>query len=334
METFLPLIFMAVMGLALFIYVILDGYDLGVGILLPFATDKEKDTMIASIGPFWDANETWLVLGVGVLLIAFPKAHGMILTHLYVPVTIMLIGLILRGVAFDFRVKAGDKHKSMWNNCFIAGSLIAAIAQGWMLGNYVTGLEPSTVNTLFSALVAFTMPALYVVLAAGWLMIKTEGQLFDKAMSWGRKAMPVMGIALLAISIATPLVSKSIAAKWFTLPNSIGLAPIPLATAAAFIVVYWVLSNVQFAKSGYAWLAMAGTVLICAMATLGLAYSLYPYVVLDRLTVWDAAASTKSLTFVFYGVALAVPAILIYTVFVYRVFRGKASDLSYGQVGD
>ena len=331
METALPIVFMGVLGLALFIYVILDGYDLGIGILLPLASESEKDTMIASIGPFWDANETWLVLGVGVLLIAFPRAHGMVLTHLYIPVTIMLIGLILRGVAFDFRVKAGDRHRAMWNKCFFAGSFVASIAQGWMLGSYVTGLQTNMISTLFAILVALSMPALYIVLASGWLLIKAEGELFSKAMNWGRRAMPIMGLALVLISIATPLVSESIAAKWFTLPNSIGLAPIPLATAAAFLVVYWVLSHEEFAREGYAWLVMAGTILICIMATMGLAYSIFPYVVLDRLTIWEAAAATKSLMFVFYGVAVAVPAILVYTVFVYRVFRGKATELSYGE---
>ncbi|HJV95421.1 MAG TPA: cytochrome d ubiquinol oxidase subunit II, partial [Albitalea sp.] len=138
----LPIIFMGLMGFAMLAYVVLDGYDLGVGLLMPRASDAQKDVMVASIGPFWDANETWLVLGVGILLIAFPKAHGMVLTALYLPVALMLIGLILRGVAFDFRVKAQDKHKPLWNHAFAAGSLLAAASQGWMLGHYITGLAP------------------------------------------------------------------------------------------------------------------------------------------------------------------------------------------------
>jgi cytochrome bd ubiquinol oxidase subunit II len=331
METALPLIFMAIMGGALLLYVILDGYDLGIGMLLPFGTAAEKDTMIAAIGPFWDANETWLVLGVGVLLIAFPVAHGIVLTALYLPVTIMLIGLILRGVSFDFRVKAAAKQKRMWNRTFAAGSLIAATAQGWMLGSYVTGLEPGLGNVGFAALIAVTMPALYIVLGAGWLLIKTEDALFEKAARWGRNAMPAMGLALLAISLATPMVSETIAAKWFSLPAFIGLVPIPIATLVAFAVVYWVLHRAAIARAGYAWLVMAGTVLMCVMATLGLAYSLYPYVVLDRLTVWEAAASTKSLEFVLVGIVLVLPFTIAYTVFVYRIFRGKATNLSYGE---
>lgn len=330
METALPLIFMAIMGLALLLYVILDGYDLGIGMLLPLADGREKETMIAAIGPFWDANETWLVLGVGVLLIAFPQAHGMILTSLYLPVTIMLIGLILRGVSFDFRVKAVARQKRMWNRTFSAGSLIAASAQGWMLGSYITGLRAGPLNLAFSALIAITMPALYIVLGAGWLMIKTEGALFDKAVRWGRNAMPAMGLSLLAISISTPLISPSIAERWFSLPNFIGLAPIPIATAVAFGAVFWVLYRSEIARAGYAWLVMAGTILMCVMATLGLAYSLYPYILLDRLSIWEAAAAPSSLRFVLIGVVLVIPFTIAYTIFVYRIFRGKATDLSYG----
>ena len=213
MDAALPLVFLAIMGVSLVLYVILDGYDLGIGLLLPLASDREKDTMIAAIGPFWDANETWLVLGVGVLLIAFPSAHALVLTSLYIPVTIMLFGLILRGVSFDFRVKAASNQKRMWNRAFAGGSLIAAVAQGWMLGSYITGLTPSAVNFAFSVLIAATMPALYVVLGAGWLLLKTEGELFDKALAWGRRAMPTMGLALVAISISTPLVSETISGR-------------------------------------------------------------------------------------------------------------------------
>lgn len=331
MEQSLPLIFMGVMGFALLVYVVLDGYDLGIGILLPLATDEEKDIMIASIGPFWDANETWLVLGVGVLLIGFPSAYSMVLTALYIPVTIMLFGLILRGVAFDFRVKANVRHKHLWNWAFTAGSLTAATAQGWMLGSYITGLVPGFMSTGFSVLISLTMPALYVVLGVGWLMIKCEAALFDKAVRWGRKAMPVMGLALLAISVSTPIVSAAIAQRWFALPNIIGLAPIPVTAAIAFFSVFWALHRTEKALAGYAWMVMAGTVLTCVMAALGLAYSLYPYVVLNRLTIWESAAATESLSFVLWGILLAVPAIIVYTVFVYSVFRGKASGLSYGQ---
>ncbi|MEP6506323.1 MAG: cytochrome d ubiquinol oxidase subunit II, partial [Betaproteobacteria bacterium] len=180
----LPVIFMVIMGLALLTYVILDGYDLGVGLLMPRATLAQKDTMIASIGPFWDANETWLVLGVGMLLIAFPKAHGMVLGALYMPVAFMLIGLILRGVAFDFRVKAQASHQAMWNRLFALGSAIASMAQGWMLGRYVTGLHDGWQFDAFAAAIALALPAAYVLLGACWLIMKTEGELQERAIAW------------------------------------------------------------------------------------------------------------------------------------------------------
>ena len=329
MEQFLPIAFMLVMGLALLIYVLLDGYDLGVGALLPLATDDEKDLMIASIGPFWDANETWIVLGVGVLLIAFPAAHGVILTALYIPITIMLFGLILRGVAFDFRVKAGDIHKARWNRLFFLGSVIASGSQGWMLGSYITGLQSGLTNTLFSFLIALTLPALYVILGASWLMMKTEGALFDKAIKWAQAAIIPIGVGLLLVSIATPIVSQSIADKWFVLPNAIGLMPIPLSCMVVYAGLLWILRRPDLLARGYAWTVFAGLVLICLMASLGLAYSLFPYIVIDQLTIWEAAAATESLQLIFYGVAITLPAIIGYTIFIYKIFHGKASELSY-----
>jgi cytochrome d ubiquinol oxidase subunit II len=150
LEQALPVVFLALMGVSMLAYVVLDGYDLGVGMLMPRATREQQDTLVASIGPFWDANETWLVLGVGILLIAFPKAHGMVLQALYLPVALMLVGLVLRGVAFDFRVKARDEWKPLWNRAFFAGSTLAAVAQGWMLGRYITGLQEGWGPTMFA----------------------------------------------------------------------------------------------------------------------------------------------------------------------------------------
>tara|TARA_B100000676_G_C18033223_1_gene820105 strand:+ start:773 stop:1771 length:999 start_codon:yes stop_codon:yes gene_type:complete len=325
----LPLFFAGAMGLALLIYVILDGYDLGIGMLLPFASDDEKDVMVAAIGPFWDANETWIVLGVGILLIAFPQAHSIVLTSLYLPVTLMLMGLILRGVAFDFRVKAGDKHKAKWNRLFAFGSLVASVSQGWMLGAFVTGLTGDATSTLFAALIAVALPALYIMLGASWLLIKTEGELFNKAARWGRLAVWPMGGFLLLISIATPLVSSTIADKWFTLPNAIGLMPIPLATALAYAGLIWVFNSKQILRNGYGWLAFVALMVVCVLASIGLAYSLFPDIVLGRISIWEAASATESLLFTFWGAIIALPMILGYTVFIYRVFRGKATHLSY-----
>lgn len=329
MEYWLPIIYMAIMGLALLVYVILDGYDLGVGLLLPQATEAEKDTMIASIGPFWDANETWIVLGIGVLLIGFPKAHGIVLSFLYIPVTLMLFGLILRGVAFDLRVKAGDNRRKLWNRAFCIGSLIAALSQGWMLGAYITGLDTGGVSLLFAALIALTLPALYILLGACWLMMKTEGELFEKASRWARLALLPMGVALLLVSVATPLVSQVIAERWFTLPSAIGLLPIPLFCVLLFAGMAWLLSRPDLLRAGYAWLLFASLVLLCILAALGLAYSLFPDIIIGRIDIWEAAASTDSLIFVLVGLVITLPAITGYTIFMYWVFHGKATGLSY-----
>lgn len=326
----LPLAFMAVMGLALLAYVILDGYDLGVGLLLPLATDAEKDTMVASIGPFWDANETWLVLGVGVLLVCFPMAHGIVLSALYLPVAAMLLGLILRGVAFDFRVKARASHKGLWNGVFAGGSLLTTLAQGWMLGAYITGFQDSGWARLFSAGIALTLPAAYALLGAGWLLMKAEGELQRKAAQWGRRVLWPMALALAGISLATPLVSPTVMAKWFVLPELFVLLPIPLACLAAVLTIRHVLHTPRVVQAGYGWIVFAATVLVFVLAFFGLAYSLYPYIVIDRLTVWDAASAPESLAVIAVGVAITLPVIMAYTVFMYRVFWGKARALSYG----
>ena len=326
----LPLAFMAIMGLALLAYVILDGYDLGVGILLPFASNAEKDVMVSSIGPFWDANETWLVLGVGVLLICFPMAHGIVLTALYLPVAIMLLGLTLRGVAFDFRVKARDSHKATWNRLFAGGSLVTTMAQGWMLGAYVTGFQNDARGLLFSAGIALTLPAAYAMLGVGWLLMKTDGELQYKAARWGQRVLWPTGFALLGISLATPLVSQTVFAKWFVLPELFALLPIPLACVAAFFAIRHVLASPRVVQAGYGWIVFVATVVIFVLAFFGLAYSIYPYIVIDRLTVWDAASATESLVVIGIGVAITLPVIIVYTVFMYRVFWGKARELTYG----
>jgi len=328
-EQALPVVFMALMGLAMLAYVVLDGYDLGVGMLLVDADDAQKDTMIASIGPFWDANETWLVLGIGILLVAFPKAHGIVLTALYLPVALMLIGLILRGVAFDFRVKARDVHKPLWNRAFFAGSTLAALAQGWMLGRFITGFERGWAFSLFAAVIAVCLAAAYLLLGANWLIMKTEGALQRRAVEWAKKAWLPMVIGMVLISLATPVVSPTVRARWFTLPEFIALLPIPLMTGVALVAARALL-NSQRVLGKLCWLPFGLTVLVFVMGALGLAYSLYPYVVMDRLTLWQAAAAHKSLVFIAIGCAVTVPAIAGYTAFSYWVFRGKASELKYG----
>ena len=324
----LPVVFLGLMGAAMLAYVVLDGYDLGVGMLLPRVARAEKDTMIASIGPFWDANETWLVLGVGILLIAFPVAHGMVLGALYLPVATMLVGLVLRGVAFDFRVKAQDRWKPLWDRAVFAGSLIAAVSQGWMLGRYVTGLQDGWTQTVFAAAIAVLLPAAYLLLGASWLVMKTEGALQDRAITWARGVWPFVVAGMVLISIATPLVSETVRERWFAMPQMLWLAPIPLITAAALLGARAMLVP-RIARSTRCWVPFALVVGVFVLGAMGLAYSLFPYVVLDRLTIWQAASATESLVVIGIGCAITVPAIVGYTILSYRVFRGKAAPLDY-----
>lgn len=327
-DTALPVIFMALMGIAMLVYVVSDGYDLGVGMLMHRANEEEKDVLIASIGPFWDANETWLVLGVGILLIAFPKAHGLVLGELYLPVALMLIGLILRGVAFDFRVKAKAARKPMWDRLFLAGSALASVAQGWMLGRYVSGFGEGWNYPVFAAAIALALPAAYVLLGACWLVMKTEGELQRKAVAWANLAWWPMVVGLVLISMATPWVSPTVRARWFELPAIIALSAIPLTTGAMLLAVKWTLGT-RHVLGAIAWLPFVLLIGVFVLGFLGLAYSLYPYVVIDRLTIWQAASSPEALKFILVGTCIAVPAIAGYTIFSYRVFRGKTGALRY-----
>ncbi|HTP72561.1 MAG TPA: cytochrome d ubiquinol oxidase subunit II [Burkholderiaceae bacterium] len=324
----LPVIFMALMGVSMLVYVISDGYDLGVGMLMHRATPDEKDVMIASIGPFWDANETWLVLGIGILLVAFPKAHGVVLGELYLPVALMLIGLILRGVAFDFRVKAHAAHKPMWDRLFFAGSTLASAAQGWMLGRYISGFGSGWNYPLFAAAIAVALPMAYVLLGACWLVMKTDGELQRRALAWARMAWPPMVVGLLLISMATPWISATVRQRWFVLPEIIALSAIPLMTGLSLFAVRALLGT-RHVLGAICWLPFVLLIVVFGLSFLGLAYSIYPYVVIDRLTIWQAASSPAALKFILVGVCIAVPAIAGYTVFAYRVFRGKTSELRY-----
>lgn len=331
MELDLPLIFMGLMGLAILAYVILDGFDLGVGILLPLAAPAEQDMMVASIGPFWDANETWLVLGVGILLVAFPLAHGVILASLYLEVALMLSSLILRGVAFEFRAKATGWHQSMWNHLFFVGSLGAAIAQGAMLAGVITGFRSGALFIAFELLVGIGLAGAYALLGATWLAIKTEGELHARVLQWSRIAVFVAAAGVAAISLATPFASAGIMDKWYAWPQWLWLSPLPLLTAAAFGGILLSLTRLQHGKSKREWLPFVLSVWIFVFAFAGLAYSLFPYLVVDRLTIWQAAAARESLQFVFVGTCVVLPMIITYTVFSYRIFWGKARALTYGK---
>jgi cytochrome d ubiquinol oxidase subunit II len=330
----LPIVFALVMALSMLAYVILDGYDLGVGALLDSAdTVQQKDAMIASIGPFWDANETWLVLGVGVLLVGFPMAHGVILGALYLPVALMLVALSLRGVAFDFRVKAKDHHRPLWDKTFYIGSMLASWSQGFMLGQLITGFKQDLSGYLFSALIGFCLIFAYRLLGAAWLIMKTEGALQLNAVNWAKSSLWLAAAGVLAISVATPWVSPRIFDKWFSFPNLLMLIPIPAMTMALFFVISRSLSRLptrlaQGNQYGAA-VPFASTVGVFLLSFYGLAYSLFPWLVIDRLDIWQAASAPEALRVIFYGVVIVLPVIIGYTVFAYRVFWGKTTMLSY-----
>jgi cytochrome d ubiquinol oxidase subunit II len=329
MDPYLPLIFMGLMALSMLVYVVLDGYDLGVGMLVPFGDDACKDRMVASIGPFWDANETWLVLGVGLLLVAFPVAHGVILGALYLPVAVMLIGLILRGVAFDFRAKAHDEHRALWNTLFFAGSLIASLAQGYMVGRYILGFEAGVVPVLFALFIALALAAGYTLLGATWLLMKLEGALVRQAAGWGWWALWMTGLGIAAVSIATPYVSPRIFEKWFALPNLFLLMPVPLLTAVLFALCENHLRRIRRGDAGRDWVPFAAAVAMFVLAFAGLAYSLWPYLVIDRITFTEAASAPGSLKIILAGAVVTLPVIVGYTIFAYRVFWGRSTELSY-----
>ncbi|HEX5694048.1 MAG TPA: cytochrome d ubiquinol oxidase subunit II [Arenimonas sp.] len=329
MDAWLPLIFLGLMALAMLVYVVLDGYDLGVGLLVPFADGPGKDRMVASIGPFWDANETWLVLGVGLLLVAFPVAHGVILGALYVPVLVMLLGLILRGVAFDFRAKAHDEHRALWNAAFSIGSLAAALAQGYMVGRYVLGFEAGVVPVLFAAFIALCLAAGYALLGATWLLMKMQGPLVRQAAGWGWWALWLTGLGIAAVSVATPFVSPRIFEKWFALPNFFLLMPVPLLTAGLFAVCESHLRRIRRGGKGRDWVPFAAAIGMFVLAFAGLAYSIYPYLVIDQIVFWDAASAPGSLKIILVGALVTLPMIIGYTIFAYRVFWGRDTELSY-----
>ncbi len=325
----LPLIFTGLMALAMLVYVVLDGYDLGVGILMRGASDPQKDRMIASIGPFWDANETWLVLGVGLLLVAFPFAHGVILGELYLPVTAMLMGLILRGVAFDFRVKAHADHKQVWNRAFFGGSVVAAFSQGWMIGSYLIGFRSDVIGVTFAAFIGLCLCAGYALLGACWLIIKADGELVNKAVRWAYSSLWLTALGIAAVSLATPLVSPRIFEKWFSLPELFLLLPIPLLTALLFAASESSLRKLRVDPDRRPWQPFACAIGIFVLAFIGLAYSLFPYLVIDRLTLWQAAAAPESLGIMLIGAAFTLPMIVGYTFYSYRVFWGRSEALSY-----
>lgn len=325
----LVLTFAALMGIAIMAYVILDGYDLGVGVLMSQAKGHDRDLMIHSIAPFWDANETWLVLGGGILLVAFPVAHGIILNATYLAVLAMLIGLILRGVSFELRIKAPVHLQEFWNFMFTAGSVTAGLAQGFMLGHFVVAFRDDWASLLFAVLVAPCVLSAYTLMGASWLILKTEGELQHRAARWGYQALWLTALGILLVSLATPAVSPRIFARWFSLDRIVIMSPIPIIVVGAVIwLSRWFKQFNAQVHDQRSWIPFVLTVGLFLLSALGLAYSTFPYVVIDQLTIWDAAASPETLKMILLGVVIVLPPIIMYSAFSYRIFKGKSTHLS------
>ncbi|MAS88055.1 MAG: cytochrome BD ubiquinol oxidase subunit II [Micavibrio sp.] len=325
----LPLVFAFLMGLSMLIYAVLDGYDLGVGILTDNASAKHKDRMIASIGPFWDANETWLVLGVGLLLVAFPKAHGIILTHLYLPVAVMLIGLIFRGVAFDFRAKVPQEKKKKWNKIFFWGSLLTALSQGYMLGSYIIGFRGDAFGIIFSLFIGLCVVAGYCLIGACWLIMKTEGFLQERAVRWAKYNLINTTVGVVLISLVTPMINPHTAERWFHFPEILYLSPIPILTGVLIVWLYFLLRKMPMEKDRLCWAPFVMTAFIFVLCFSGLAYSFYPYIVPGELLIVDAASAPESLMIILVGALIVLPVLFGYTFVAYKIFHGKAVDLKY-----
>ncbi|HTK33790.1 MAG TPA: cytochrome d ubiquinol oxidase subunit II [Caulobacteraceae bacterium] len=336
----LPLIWAGIIAATVLLYVMLDGFDLGIGILFPFArSPADRDAMMNAIAPVWDGNETWLVLGGGGLLAAFPLAYALLLPALYLPIILMLLGLALRGVAFEFRLNGRRSGKRFWTMAFAGGSLAATFAQGLVLGGFIQGVKADGVVfaggpfdwlTPYSALVACGLAAGYVLLGAGWLMWKTEDALHGDARRWTAIAGVLTALLLLAVSLATLFLHPRVAARWGVVDGTVDWsrflpkAPIPLLGVAGLGLLTFGLRRASHA------LPFVGAVLVFLSGYLGLAAGFMPYVAPYVLTFRQAAAADNALALMLGGAALLAPAIVGYTVWVYWVFRGKVgADAGY-----
>jgi cytochrome d ubiquinol oxidase subunit II len=322
-----------ILAIAVFMYVLLDGFDLGVGILFPFAADDASRTlMMNSVAPIWDGNETWLVMGGIGLFAAFPLAFAIIIPALYFPILVMLLGLIFRGVAFEFRLKA-QRSRYLWDHAFFWGSLLATFAQGVVLGAFVRGFEVRDKQfagsvydwvSPFPLAVGVGLVFGYVLLGATWLVMKTEGNLQRWARNGSRVGLAGVVVFIAMVSIWTPLFDERIAQRWFSVPNIVYLAPLPLATG---VLAIWLWRSLAAGREAAPFFAAFGLFLLCF---LGLAISLWPHIVPPSITLWDAAASPKSQAFLLIGTLFLLPIILVYTGWSYYVFRGKVrADAGY-----
>lgn len=324
----LPVVWVVILGVAVALYVVLDGFDLGIGILLPANPDEaDRDQMMNSVAPFWDGNETWLVLGGGGLFVAFPLAYSIIMPAVYLPVIVMLLALVFRGVAFEFRWVAKPHHQ-FWDLAFAGGSIVAAFMQGVILGALLSGIavggNPSAFTggtfdwlTPFSLLTGVAVVAGYALLGATWLVMKTDGEVAAQARQHAKALLPIVLACLLIVSLWTPLAIPRIYERWFTMPNFLLLSPVPLLTALAAWSCWSGLREGREAKP------FVSTIALFLLGFVGLAVSNLPYIVPPALDVWQAAAHPSSQLFMLIGVLILLPIILSYTYFVYHTFRGK-----------
>ncbi|MDT9599045.1 cytochrome d ubiquinol oxidase subunit II [Sphingosinicella rhizophila] len=328
----LTIVWAIIIAFAVAAYVVMDGFDLGIGILFPtFPVGGERDQAMNAIAPVWDGNETWLVLGGGGLLAAFPLAYAIILPALYAPLTAMLLGLVFRGVAFEFRWRDAD-HRRWWDAGFFLGSLIATFAQGITLGALLQGIDVEGRAyaggwwdwlSPFSLLTGASLVAGYALLGATWLIWKTEGSLHERARRHARHLLPVLILAIGLVSLATPFLEGKYHQRWFDWPGLAVTIPMPL-LVAAFAFLLWR----KLARSHDA-LPFLLTLALFALSMAGLGISMWPDVIPGRVTIWQAAAPYSSQLFMLVGAVVLVPLILAYTAWAYWVFRGKVGEDGY-----
>jgi cytochrome d ubiquinol oxidase subunit II len=327
----IPVLWAFIIAFAVFVYVVMDGFDLGLGMLFPlFPKKADRDVMMNTVAPVWDGNETWLVLGGGGLMAAFPLAYAVLMPALYTPMIAMLIGLIFRGVAFEFRWRT-QRERNLWDIAFAAGSLLAAMAQGVALGAILQGIHVEGRHygggwwdwlTPFSILTGLAVVVGYALLGATWLVMKTEGELRDEAYRLSWWLLFAMIAAMGAVSLATPFLHMEYANRWFAWPNIILTAPVPIAVAGVTVLLLRSLANKQDYRPCFVTLALFG------LSYAGLGISMWPYIVPRSITIWQAASPENSLIFMLFGVAVLVPMILGYTTWAYYVFRGKVKPES------
>jgi len=329
MEWYLPVIWAGLIGTAVALYVILDGFDLGIGILFPFARkDREKNQMIDTIAPFWDGNETWLVLGGGGLWVAFPQAYAVVMPALYLPVIVMLLALVFRGVAFEFRTVAVTSKK-YWNFAFAGGSTLAAFCQGLILGGLIQGIKVENgafaggtfdFATPFALLCGLGVTTGYALLGACWLVMKTEGEVADRARRHAKLLLLAVLVFMGLVSLWTPYGFPRIRERWFSMPNILLLWPVPAITALTALMAWRWLDQGRDVRPFFA------VIFLFLLGYGGLAVSVFPYLVPYSLTIWDSAAVPASQMFMLIGTLPLLPIILIYTGFIYYLFRGKLKE--------